>query len=128
MFAGAGAVVSSHREERSCFVLSGMWNERREDQFIALSPGSHYTEPAGKVHFGGTGPVETVVPTETKFASTKPMILEGQGLPRLGSLAPQEHWAAAVTLILDKKPPNLLGKSSVGCMPPSAGQSSIIAP
>jgi quercetin dioxygenase-like cupin family protein len=68
----------SHPEERSCFVLSGMWyfgygSERREDQLVALSPGSHYTEPAGKVHFAGTGPVETVVectaigPTETKF-------------------------------------------------------------
>ena len=68
----------SHPEERSCFVLSGQWlfgygSERREDRLVALPPGSSYTEPAGTVHFAGTGPVETIVqctgvgPTDTKF-------------------------------------------------------------
>jgi len=70
----------SHPEERSCFVLSGTWyfgygTERREDQLVALPAGSSYTEPAGKVHFAGTGAVETIVectgvgPTDTKFVN-----------------------------------------------------------
>jgi len=68
----------SHPEDRSCFVLSGMWyfgygNQRREDMLAQLPQGSNYTEPAGKVHFAGTGPVETIVqctavgPTDTTF-------------------------------------------------------------
>jgi quercetin dioxygenase-like cupin family protein len=79
--ANAKIPAHSHPEDRSCFVLSGVWyfgygNERREDQLTVLMPGSNYTEPAGKAHFAGTGPIETIVqctaigPTDTTFIST----------------------------------------------------------
>jgi quercetin dioxygenase-like cupin family protein len=49
----------SHPDERSCFVLSGIWyfgygNVRDEDKLQALPAGSSYTEPAGRIHFAGT--------------------------------------------------------------------------
>lgn len=42
----------SHPDERSCFVLSGLWyfgygKVSSESGLKALPPGSHYTEPAG---------------------------------------------------------------------------------
>ena len=55
----------SHLDERSCFVLSGMWyfgygTVRDEDQLQALPAGSSYTEPAGRMHFAGTKDVEAI--------------------------------------------------------------------
>jgi len=49
----------SHPDDRSCFVLSGLWYfgygpVRDEAKMRALPPGSNYTEPAGAVHFAGT--------------------------------------------------------------------------
>jgi hypothetical protein len=49
----------SHPDERSCFVLSGIWyfgygTVRDEDKLEALPAGSSYTEPAGPIHFAGT--------------------------------------------------------------------------
>jgi quercetin dioxygenase-like cupin family protein len=68
----------SHPDERSCFVLSGMWyfgygTERDESKLQALPAGSSYTEPANQVHFAGTKDVEAVAectaigPTGTTF-------------------------------------------------------------
>jgi quercetin dioxygenase-like cupin family protein len=68
----------SHPDERSCFVLSGMWYfaygiARNEEQLQALPPGSNYTEPAGRIHFAGTRDAEAIVectaigPTGTTF-------------------------------------------------------------
>jgi quercetin dioxygenase-like cupin family protein len=68
----------SHPDERSCFVLSGMWyfgygTVRDEDQLQALPAGSSYTEPAGRMHFAGTKDVEAIAectaigPTGTTF-------------------------------------------------------------
>ena len=70
----------SHPDERSCFVLSGIWyfgygSVRNEDQLEALPPGSNYTEPAGHVHFAGTKDVEVIMectaigPTATTFVN-----------------------------------------------------------
>ena len=70
----------SHPDERSCFVLSGMWYfaygaERDDSALKALPPGSHYTEPADMNHFAETRD-ETVVaectavgPTGTTFVN-----------------------------------------------------------
>lgn len=70
----------SHPDERSCFVLSGMWYfaygaERDDSALKALPPGSHYTEPAGMNHFAETRE-DTVVaqctgigPTGTTFVN-----------------------------------------------------------
>jgi quercetin dioxygenase-like cupin family protein len=49
----------SHPDDRSCFVLSGLWyfgygTIRDESKMRALPPGSNYTEPGGVVHFAGT--------------------------------------------------------------------------
>jgi hypothetical protein len=49
----------SHPDDRSCFVLSGLWyfgygRVRDEAKLKALPPGSNYTEPGGVVHFAGT--------------------------------------------------------------------------
>jgi quercetin dioxygenase-like cupin family protein len=68
----------SHPDERSCFVLSGMWyfgygTVRDEAQLQALPAGSSYTEPAGRIHFAGTKDVEAIAectaigPTGTTF-------------------------------------------------------------
>jgi quercetin dioxygenase-like cupin family protein len=68
----------SHPDERSCFVLSGMryfgyGTVRDEAQLQALSAGSSYTEPAGRIHFAGTKDVEAIAectamgPTGTTF-------------------------------------------------------------
>lgn len=68
----------SHPDDRSCFVLSGMWyfgfgNVRDESKLQALPPGSTFTEPARVIHFAGTKDVETVVectaigPTDTYY-------------------------------------------------------------
>jgi hypothetical protein len=70
----------SHPDERSCFVLSGMWyfgygTERDETKLQLLPAGSRYTEPAGRMHFAGTKDVEAIAectamgPTGTTFAN-----------------------------------------------------------
>jgi len=70
----------SHPDERSCFVLSGLWyfaygTVRDETKLKALPPGSNYTEPAGTAHFAGTREQEAIVectaqgPTETTFVN-----------------------------------------------------------
>ena len=56
----------SHPDNRSCFVLSGLWyfgygSVRSEAGLKALPPGSHYTEPAGTAHFAGTQGQEAVL-------------------------------------------------------------------
>ena len=56
----------SHPDERSCFVLSGLWyfgygSVRSEAGLKILPPGSHYTEPAGAPHFAGTKAQEAVL-------------------------------------------------------------------
>jgi quercetin dioxygenase-like cupin family protein len=56
----------SHPDDRSCFVLSGLWyfgygSVRSEAGLKTLPPGSNYTEPAGVIHFAGTGEQETIV-------------------------------------------------------------------
>lgn len=70
----------SHPDDRSCFVLSGVWyfgygSARSEAGLKALPPGSNYTEPAGTIHFAGTKEQETIVectavgPTGTTFVN-----------------------------------------------------------
>jgi quercetin dioxygenase-like cupin family protein len=70
----------SHPDPRSCFVLSGTWyfaygDVRDDTQFMALPPGSHYTEPGGKNHFAETRGEEVVAactgmgPTGTAFVN-----------------------------------------------------------
>jgi quercetin dioxygenase-like cupin family protein len=70
----------SHPEDRSCFVLSGLWyfgygSVRSEAGLQALPPGSNYTEPAGTAHFAGTREQEAIVectgvgPTGTTFVN-----------------------------------------------------------
>jgi quercetin dioxygenase-like cupin family protein len=70
----------SHPDDRSCFVLSGLWyfgygTVRSETDLKALSPGSNYTEPAGAIHFAGTREQEALVectavgPTGTTFVN-----------------------------------------------------------
>jgi len=70
----------SHPDERSCFVLSGLWyfaygTVRDETKLKALPPGSNYTEPASTTHFAGTREQEAIVectalgPTETTFVN-----------------------------------------------------------
>jgi quercetin dioxygenase-like cupin family protein len=56
----------SHPDDRSCFVLSGLWyfgygTVRSEAGLKALPPGSNYTEPAGTIHFAGTKGQEAIV-------------------------------------------------------------------
>ena len=68
----------THPDERSCFVLSGLWyfgygTVREETKLKALPPGSNYTEPANTAHFAGTKEQEAIVectavgPTGTTF-------------------------------------------------------------
>jgi quercetin dioxygenase-like cupin family protein len=70
----------SHPDDRSCFVLSGLWYfgygaVRSEADLKALPPGSNYTEPAGAIHFAGTREQEALVectavgPTGTTFVN-----------------------------------------------------------
>ena len=70
----------SHPDDRSCFVLSGLWyfgygTVRSETELKALPPGSNYTEPAGVIHFAGTRDQEAIVectavgPTGTTFVN-----------------------------------------------------------
>ena len=70
----------SHPDDRSCFVLSGLWyfgygNIRREEDLKALPVGSNYTEPSGAAHFAGTREQEAIVectafgPTGTTFVN-----------------------------------------------------------
>jgi quercetin dioxygenase-like cupin family protein len=70
----------SHPDDRSCFVLSGLWyfgygTVRSEAELKALPPGSNYTEPAGAMHFAGTREQEATVectavgPTGTTFVN-----------------------------------------------------------
>jgi quercetin dioxygenase-like cupin family protein len=56
----------SHPDDRSCFVLSGLWyfgygTVREETKLKALPPGSNYTEPGGTIHFAGTKDQEAIV-------------------------------------------------------------------
>ena len=49
----------SHPENRSCFVVGGVWyfgygDKYSEAALKELPPGSHYTEPANVNHFAGT--------------------------------------------------------------------------
>jgi len=60
------SATHSHPDNRSCFVLSGLWyfgygSVRSEAGLKALPPGSHYTEPAGTAHFAGTQGQEAVL-------------------------------------------------------------------
>ena len=70
----------SHPDDRSCFVLSGLWyfgygSVRSEPDLKVLPPGSNYTEPAGAIHFAGTREQEALVectavgPTGTTFVN-----------------------------------------------------------
>lgn len=70
----------SHPDDRSCFVLSGIWyfgygTVRDEANLNALPQGSNYTEPAGTTHFAGTKDQEAIVectavgPTGTTFVN-----------------------------------------------------------
>ena len=70
----------SHPDDRSCFVLSGLWyfgygTVRDEAKLKAVPPGSNYTEPSGTVHFAGTKDQEAIVectgvgPTGTTFVN-----------------------------------------------------------
>jgi len=68
----------SHPDDRSCFVLRGVWlfgygDRYSEKALRALPAGSHYTEPANVNHFAGTGRQGAVAectsigPTATTF-------------------------------------------------------------
>jgi quercetin dioxygenase-like cupin family protein len=70
----------AHPDNRSCFVLSGVWyfgygSERNDDDMAILPTGSHYTEPASVNHFAGTQDEGAVVectavgPTGTTFVN-----------------------------------------------------------
>jgi len=70
----------SHPDDRSCFVLSGLWyfaygTVRDETKLKALPPGSNYTEPAGVAHFACTKELGAIVectavgPTGTTFVN-----------------------------------------------------------
>jgi quercetin dioxygenase-like cupin family protein len=70
----------SHPDDRSCFVLSGLWyfgygSVRSEADLKTLPPGSNYTEPANVIHFAGTRDQEAIVectgvgPTGTTFVN-----------------------------------------------------------
>jgi quercetin dioxygenase-like cupin family protein len=70
----------SHPDDRSCFVLSGMWyfgygTVRDEGKLQALPAGSSYTEPANQMHYAGTKDVGAVAectaigPTGTTFSN-----------------------------------------------------------
>jgi len=73
----------SHPDDRSCFVLSGLWyfgygDVRDETKLQALPPGSAYTEPGAKrSHFAGTKDAEAIVectamgPTDTYYVDPK---------------------------------------------------------
>ncbi|MGH8208208.1 MAG: cupin domain-containing protein [Steroidobacteraceae bacterium] len=72
----------SHPDDRSCFVMAGVWYFGYGDKYSvadlkALPPGSHYTEPAGIHHFAGTraegATVEctSVGPSGTTFVNPK---------------------------------------------------------
>ena len=55
-----------HRYDRGATVISGMWfigcgAVRDEKSLKALPAGSFYTEPAGAVHFAGTGELPATV-------------------------------------------------------------------
>ena len=71
----------SHPDERSCFVLAGLWyfaygSVRDATKLKALPPGSSYTEPAGAAHFAGTTEQGAILectavgPTETTFVNS----------------------------------------------------------
>lgn len=77
----AAIPAHSHPDDRSCFVMSGIWyfgygNRYNETALRALPPGSHYTEPANLKHFAATKSTQAVVectsigPTGTTFAKT----------------------------------------------------------
>ncbi|MDX2264129.1 MAG: cupin domain-containing protein [Hyphomicrobiales bacterium] len=72
----------SHPDNRSCFVLTGLWrfafgDRYDETKLLDLPPGSHYTEPGGRAHFAATGPQGALVqctavgPTATTFVDEK---------------------------------------------------------
>lgn len=69
----------SHPDDRSCFVLSGIWffgygDRFSEEALRALPAGSHYTEPANVNHFAATrregaiAECTSLGPTATTFA------------------------------------------------------------
>lgn len=71
-----------HPDDRVATVVSGTWyigfgEKFDETKLKALSPGSFYTEPPGKMHFARTGkqPVVIVItgigPTGTKYSENK---------------------------------------------------------
>jgi len=62
----AAIPAHSHPDDRSCFVVSGIWlfgyGDKYDEALLkALPPGSHYTEPAHVNHFAGTQDQVTVV-------------------------------------------------------------------
>ncbi len=69
----------SHPDERSCFVLEGVWyfgyGEKWNDAALkALPAGSRYTEPANAAHFAGTKEREVVVEcTAVGPSGTRPL-------------------------------------------------------
>jgi len=76
-----GATISahSHPDDRSCFVLAGVWffgygDRYSEKALRALPAGSHYTEPAHVNHFaatrrtGAVAECTSIGPTGTTFA------------------------------------------------------------
>jgi quercetin dioxygenase-like cupin family protein len=76
---GAKIPAHSHPDDRSCFVVSGVWYFGYGDRFSetalrALPAGSHYTEPANVNHFaatrrsGATAECTSIGPTGTVFA------------------------------------------------------------
>jgi quercetin dioxygenase-like cupin family protein len=78
----AAIPAHSHPENRSCFVVGGVWyfgygDAYAETALKELPPGSHYTEPANVNHFAGTkgqgATVEctAIEPSGTKFVDQK---------------------------------------------------------
>jgi quercetin dioxygenase-like cupin family protein len=76
---GAKIPAHSHPDDRSCFVVSGVWlfgygDRYAEGALRALPAGSHYTEPANVNHFAATrreGAITectSIGPTATTFA------------------------------------------------------------
>jgi quercetin dioxygenase-like cupin family protein len=76
---GARIPAHSHPDDRSCFVVSGVWffgygDRFSEEALRALPAGSHYTEPANVNHFAATrresaiAECTSIGPTATTFA------------------------------------------------------------
>jgi len=78
----AAIPAHSHPDDRSCFVVTGVWYFGYGDKFDAaalkaLPAGSHYTEPSNVNHFAGTKKRAAVVectsigPAGTTFVDPK---------------------------------------------------------